>query len=178
MPDLELTGDDIRAFLREVAEQLPTGNQQTLVMVGGSLLAWHALRDSTRDVDSVQSLGEAMRAVVAKVGERHGLAPAWVNDSARPFKPQTLLERDCELLLEHPQLLVLGAPLEQVFLMKLHATRVRSRDYEDLLTLWPRCSFPSPQAVVDMYFEAYPLAASDEYLVDFVGQIAATSSAG
>lgn len=101
-----------------------------------------------------------------------------MNDSARPFKPQTLLEQDCEPLLEHPRLLVLGAPLEQVFLMKLHATRVRSRDYEDLLTLWPRCSFASPQAAVDMYYEAYPLAASDDFLVDFVSQIGATSAAG
>lgn len=74
MPDPELTGDDIRALLREVAEQLPTGSQRTLVMVGGSLLAWHALRDTTRDVDSVQALDEAMRAAVAEVGERHDLA--------------------------------------------------------------------------------------------------------
>lgn len=178
MLDLELTGDDIRGYLREVAELLPTGDQHTLVMVGGSLLAWHALRDTTRDVDSVWALDDVMRSAIAQVGRRHGLAPRWVNDSARPFRPQTLREQDCELLLEHHQLLVLGAPLQQVFLMKLHATRVRSRDYEDLLLLWPRCSFSSAQSAVEMYSEAYPLAGPDEYLVDFVAQIAATSTAG
>lgn len=140
------------------------------------MLAWHALRDSTRDVDSFWALDDSMRSAVARVGRRHGLVAEWVNDSARPFMPQTLREQDCELLLEHPQLLVLGAPLQQLFLMKLHVARVRSRDYEDLLLLWPRCSFPSAQSAVEMYFEAGPLAGSDEHLVDFVEQIAATST--
>jgi hypothetical protein len=44
---LELQGPQIRTYLTEVAPRLaPVGPQHTLLLVGGSLLAWHGLRDS------------------------------------------------------------------------------------------------------------------------------------
>ncbi len=54
MTDQPLGVSEIRAYLLEVAEALPlTSPQHELVMVGGSLLAWHGMRFSTRDVDTV-----------------------------------------------------------------------------------------------------------------------------
>jgi hypothetical protein len=173
--DITLSGEDIRTYLNEVAETLPAGTRHMLVMVGGSLLAWHGLRASTYDVDSVLALDEALREAVAQVAQSRHLARQWLNDRARPFAPQTLRQQDCEVLLDHPALLVLGAPLGQVFLMKLDASRVRSSDVEDMITLWPHCGFTSPQDVVDQYYEAYPLASPDEYLAEYVEDIAAAS---
>ena len=50
-----LDGAAIRALVSEVADRLaPEGRQHVLILVGGSLLAWHDLRDSTQDVDSLQ----------------------------------------------------------------------------------------------------------------------------
>lgn len=73
-PDGLLTGDDIRRLLTEVAEELAPP-QRTLVIVGGSLLAWHGLRDATEDVDTIRQLDGGLKAAVAVVATRHDLAP-------------------------------------------------------------------------------------------------------
>jgi len=52
------------------------------------------------------------------------------------FKPATLREVDCTTELERGGLLVLGAPFEQILLMKLYASR--GLDLDDLIALWPR----------------------------------------
>jgi hypothetical protein len=170
--DRLLDGDRIRAHLAEVAAALPTGRpQHRLILVGGSLLAWHGLRDSTRDVDSVAALDATLRHAVETVAARHGLAPRWLNDHARPFAPQTLREQDCDLLADLPSLLVLGAPLDQVFLMKLHATRVRTSDVEDMVALWPKTGFASASQAVALYYEAYPLAEEDPFLAAYVADL-------
>ncbi len=172
MPDGLLDGDRIRAHLAEVAAALPAGcPQHRLILVGGSLLAWHGLRDSTRDVDSVSALDVTLRKAVETVAARHGLAPRWLNDHARPFAPRTLREQDCDVLADLPALRVLGAPLDQVFLMKLHATRVRSADVEDMVALWPRTGFASAAQAVALYYEAYPLAEEDPFLAAYVADL-------
>ncbi len=115
MSDGILDGDRILAHLAEVAAALPAGRPpHRLILVGGSLLAWRGLRDSTRDVDSVVALDATLRKAVETVAARHGLAPHWLNDHARPFAPQTLREQDCDLLADLPALRVLGAPRDQV----------------------------------------------------------------
>ena len=175
MSEALLDGDRIRAHLAEVAAALPQGRpQHRLILVGGSLLAWHGLRDSTRDVDSVLALNATLRKAVETVAARHGLAPRWLNDHARPFAPQTLREQDCELLADLSALRVLGAPLDQVFLMKLHATRVRTSDVEDMVALWPRTGFTSAAQAVELYYEAYPLAEEDPFLASYVADITGT----
>jgi len=172
MSDGILDGDRIRAHLAEVAAALPAGRPpHRLILVGGSLLAWHGLRDSTRDVDSVVALGATLRKAVKTVAARHGLAPGWLNDHARPFAPQTLREQDCDLLADLPALRVLGAPLDQAFLMKLHATRARTSDVEDMVVLWPRTGFASAAQAVALYYEAYPLAEEDPFLAAYVADL-------
>jgi len=99
------------------------------------------------------------------------LAPRWLNDHARPFAPRTLREQDCDVLADLPALRVLGAPLDQVFLMKLHATRVRSADVEDMVALWPRTGFASAAQAVALYYEAYPLAEQDPFLAAYVADL-------
>jgi hypothetical protein len=97
-----------------------------------------------------------------------------LNDSAAMFKPATLRDSDCQLELERGRLLVLGAPLDQVFVMKLYASR--APDLDDLVKLWPHCTFVSPQAVVDAFDLAYPHLEHDPYLIDHVAAIAAAAS--
>jgi hypothetical protein len=162
---------EIRRYLNEVAEVLsPAGPRHTILVVGGALLAWHGLRDTTADVDSLLRLEEELQAAVGIVAARHGLAPAWVNDSAAGFFPQTLKESDCDVILDSPRLLVLGSPLRHVFLMKLFAAR--DRDQDDLVAMWPRLGLTA-ETVVAQYWEAYPSAPEDEYLIDWVRGIAA-----
>lgn len=169
MFDQPLDADAIEQYMVEVADELAGSSQRTVIIVGGALLAWRGLRDATRDVDSVEPLDDELAAAVARVAARHGLAPKWLNASAARYLPATLRPEDCDVLLDRSSLLVLGAPLDQVFLMKLFASR--SADTDDLEAMWPHCSFESPEAAAEAFYEAYPLEARDEYLADHIRNI-------
>jgi hypothetical protein len=56
VPEPLLDGDAIWALLLEVAEELD-GERVEVVIVGGALLALNGLREATRDVDTVRSVG-------------------------------------------------------------------------------------------------------------------------
>lgn len=64
---------------------------------------------------------------------------------------------------------MLGAPYDQVFLMKLNASR--ATDTDDLVALWPLCSFGTPERAVDAFYEAYPHEERDPYLAQRIRAI-------
>jgi hypothetical protein len=64
---------------------------------------------------------------------------------------------------------VLGAPLDQVFLMKVHAGR--ATDAADLESLWPRCSFGTPDAAATAYRAAYPHEELDPHIADWIASV-------
>ena len=138
------------------------GPQHVVVVAGGSLLAWHGLRESTRDVDSLRRLDPELVSAADEVGAAHGLAAGWLNAHAAGFAPATLDLDACGVLLERPRLRVLGAPLEQVFLMKLYSAR--DRDLDDLRALWPHTGFASAEDAVEQFWQAYPHAPDDPSL--------------
>lgn len=173
MPDTPLDAGEILAYLGEVADALPlTGPRHTIAIVGGSLLAVRGLRRTTLDVDTVRHIDEDLRDAVIRVALVHDLAPDWLNDSSAGFRPLTFVDEECGVLLDHARLLVLGAPLRQVFLMKLFAARVRARDYDDLVALWPECGFDSAEQAVELFRAAYPHEVEDPHLVEYVRDLA------
>lgn len=164
-----LDSDAIRRLLGEVADELAgSSEQRVVVIVGGSLLAWHGLRESTEDVDSIRLLDDRLRVAVRQVAERHQLAIDWLNDHATAFAPHTLDLTDCDVLLDRPELRALGAPLHAVFLMKLR--RAAPADLQDMRSMWPyvRDRFPSARAVIEAFTAAFPDEPDDEFLDTFV----------
>jgi hypothetical protein len=167
------SGDRIRELLTEVADLMTPGPpQSTVLLVGGSLLAWHGLRPSTKDVDTSVLIDEELRASVRVVAERHQLAVDWLNDHSVPWHPQTLRNEHCDVLIDRPRLRVLGAPLPSVFLMKLN--RSQPQDMLDMITLWPHVAevFPTARVVTDAFYAAFPGEDSDEFLGQQVVDIA------
>lgn len=171
MSEIPLDGEHIRTYLGEVADELSsTGPQHTLIIVGGALLAWHGLRDATLDVDTIRAIDAEVIEAVHRVADRHGLAPRWVNAAAASFRPVTFDVERCEVLVDDRRLRVLGAPFDQVFVMKLYAGR--AQDDADMVRMWPLTGFQSPGEAEALYWEAYPHAPEDEYLGDYIAQIA------
>jgi len=171
-----LDGATIRGLVAELAERLhKSRTEYRLVIAGGALLAWHGLRESTHDVDSLTFLDEAIRTKIAEVAAEHDLAINWLNHNARPFTPATLETESCADIFVSPQLTLLGVPLHMVFLMKLD--RANPGDVADMIALWPhvREEFSSFDDVARRYFDAYPLAREDAYLASFIEQIARES---
>jgi hypothetical protein len=126
-------------------------------------------RSGKDDVDSARQFGKELKAAAAEVAERHQLTPDWLNARAAAFRPKTLDEADCDVWLKQGRLLVLAAPIDQVFLMKLHSTR--STDHADLVLAWPHTSFETAEDVVATYWRAFPEAPEDEYLTDYVADM-------
>ena len=161
---------DILARITEVADELAARNlHATLVVVGGAYLALRDLRDATVDVDSITRLTTAVKTVVAEVAHRHGLRDNWLNDGAAMFAPATFRIEDCSVFFSRSHLTVLGPPPNQVFVMKLFAAR--APDHDDMIALWPLCSFDSAGAVIEAYAAAYPHEEHDPYLVDYVERV-------
>lgn len=169
MSDAGLNAGDIAGLLHEVADELAPGLRRTIVVVGGALLALYGLREATHDVDTATPLDEDLTRAVERVADRRGLAPRWLNDRARPYLPATFDEAGCETLLDHDALLVLGAPIDQVFLMKVFASR--AADVEDIAVLWEHCSYETPEDAARAFHEAYPHLEHDGHLADFIRQI-------
>ncbi len=169
MSDQPLDAASIQGYIAEVADELEPGSQRILVIVGGALLAWHGYRATTGDVDSVQRLDRDVKDAVARVAARHDLAPAWLNDSAARFAPATFRLEDCEVLSNTPTLRVLGAPMDQIFVMKLMASR--AVDTDDLEAIWRDCTFGSPEEAAEAFFNAYPFEERDPFLADRIREI-------
>jgi hypothetical protein len=169
MSDPALNASDITGLLQEVADALVPGPRRTIVVVGGALLALHGLREATRDVDSVTPVDGDLAEAVRRVADRHGLAPKWLNDRSRPYLPATFHERACDTLLDRPTLEVLGAPMDQVLLMKVFASR--AADIDDIEVMWEHCSYETPEEVAHAFQQAYPHLEPDRYLANFIRQI-------
>lgn len=166
-----LDGDAIKGLLEEVSKRLtPRSDRHVVVIVGGSLLAWHGLRNTTMDVDSVERLEQELERAVAEVAEEHGLEPNWLNAGAARFRPATLVLDDCEVLLEADTLVVRGAPLREVFAMKL--LRGHENDLADIVKILPEAGFTSATEAVESFYEAYPLEREDPELLSLVIQLA------
>ncbi len=161
-----LDGETLLTYLQEVARELPDdGTRRRLVVVGGALLAWLGLRDATRDIDSASPIDEVLQAAVETVATRHDLAPQWINDSAAPFVPHGFDPARGELIWADDRLEVIGAPVDQAFLMKVHAAR--ASDLPDIRSLWPRSKFATPAQAAAAYSTAYPLEPHDPHLADW-----------
>lgn len=166
----------IEQLFGELAEEL-TGRTLPcrLVTVGGSYLAFHGHRASTRDVDTITALDDEVRTAIATVGARNDLRPDWLNAQARAFAPVGLTAVDCTVMFQKGPLTILGPAPRWVFLMKLDAARP-TVDLADMVRLWPSCGFLSPADAVAQYDAAYPMARHDPFLVEFVSDIAAQAN--
>ena len=145
--------------------------RQRLVVVGGSYLALADLRHATRDIDTITRITDAIRLAIDAVASELGFPEGWLNDRAAAFAPIGLVEKSCSSAFEGTSLTVLLPSPDWVFLMKLFAGRAVDRS--DLIRLWPIAGFSSPEEAVERYKDAYPHAPEDEYLVEYVADIAA-----
>lgn len=162
---------ELEELFDEFSHELATlGTSAQVVMVGGAWMLWHSQRMSTRDVDSGRSLDPGLKSAVVKVAERHGLSSKWLNDSAAAFWPSNAGYDACKVVYQTPNLEVRTPDPDIIFVMKLY--RADPQDREDLVSLWPLCRFRDPEAAAVAFRDAYPHAPKDEYLADYISDVA------
>lgn len=163
---------ELEALFEELATELAAlGTSTEVVMVGGSWMLWHAQRASTWDVDSARRFGDVVRVAVERVGSRHDLRKRWLNDAAAGFWPAGVDHDECTTVFERPALVVRTPQAEVIFVMKLY--RASPQDREDLIALWPSCSFSDPLDAAEAFRRAYPHAPDDPHLADYIAEVAA-----
>lgn len=167
--------DELKRLFDEVREEFSRlGITGEVLMVGGSWMLWFGLRDSTRDVDSARRLPVEAAAAIADVAGRHDLAPDWLNDSATAFLPFGFDSTSCTVVYASENLTVSTPPPETIFLMKLQ--RASAPDREDMIALWPLCSFDGSDEVIERFESAFPYASKDEYLGSYIDDIIADTT--
>jgi hypothetical protein len=173
-----LDREEILDSLGDVAELLaawiPEHPPTVIVVVGGSYMALQGLRHATADVDTISRLEVTVRDAVNVVARRRHLRPNWLNDYAKPFTPVGFRLEMCDVLFDHPHLRVLGPPPDCIFLMKLYASR--APDFDDMVALWPRCTYASASEAAERFVAAYPAAAPDPDLIPYIASVVETAA--
>jgi hypothetical protein len=130
-----LSADDIRRLFEELASELDAqGIRAEIFLVGGAAIALCIDgRRATRDLDAVFLPTDAVRRGAAKVAEREGLEPDWLNDAVKGFLPGP--DPQSVRYFEAPGLLVDVASPEYLLAMKLFSSRVET-DADDIALLY------------------------------------------
>jgi hypothetical protein len=170
-PGLITDREELESLFHELAEELQRLRVTAeIVMVGGSWMLWHSQRAATRDVDSARQFETDLSEAIDRVGLRHQLQKAWLNDAASAYWPSGHSFDDCEIVYRQEALVVRTPSPDILFVMKLY--RADPQDREDLVSLWPICSFAAADEAARAFQRAYPHAPDDEHLADYVREIA------
>ncbi len=147
---------EIEAALAELGTELDRqGVAAKIFVVGGAamVLAFRA-RTATEDVDVAAVPAERVLSVAAAIGDRRGLRPGWLDDSAKIFVPP-FKEPDWRPVMRIGRVEVVAADARSLLAMKIRASRGR-RDEGDVRFLLGRCGIGSYDQAVELYREFFP----------------------
>ncbi len=153
---MELLGrDDLLTALRTLDEELGlVGIRGEVFVVGGAAMALaYDARRTTADVDAVFAPTQEVRAAAARVADRLGFGPEWLNDAVKAFLPGEDPGRIG--VFEGSNLSVAAASPQFLLAMKLLAARAE-RDVDDIKTLYALCGFQTAADGLDLVERIYP----------------------
>jgi len=147
--------DGLLAALSALDEELGVaGVRGEVFVVGGAAMALaYDARRATVDVDAVFAPSVEVRSAAARVADRLGFEPDWLNDAAKAFLPGDDPER-IEVY-EGAHLSVAAASPRFLLTMKLLAARVE-RDQDDIRMLYDLCGFTTAEEGIELVTSAYP----------------------
>lgn len=128
-----MTADEITKYLTELNEELRIADiKGELSLFGGSVmvLAFKA-RIATKDVDAIFFPSSEIRAAAARIAERHGLNPNWLNDGVKGY----VVEHSENVFFHLSNLTVFIPEADYLLAMKALAARADTEDESDVITL-------------------------------------------
>lgn len=154
---------DIIDGLRDLIAELRTaGEVAGIRLVGGAALALrHFDRGTTQDLDSMHiqpGSDSAVAAAAARVAERRGWGPAWLNFAVERADAIPTLGRravEWESIYDHDGIVIQVAAKEAMLAMKLRANRP-GRDTNDIRQLLRLCEITTLDEAEDLYEDFYP----------------------
>lgn len=167
-----LTGRDLRRLFDLLNEELGrAGTEGELFLVGGAVMCLaYAARPSTQDVDALFRPTRQVREAAARVAERAGVHPDWLNDAVKGF----LSERgQFSPFLELDHLRVMVAQPEYLLAMKCLSLRIGAEfhDEDDIRYLLRHLDVRSFDQALTLITRFYPLARFPQKALYALGEL-------
>lgn len=128
-----------------------------LLMVGGAVMTLvFQAREQTKDIDAIFEPAEPVRAAVARIAAREGLAPDWLNDAVKGFlSPSGRFDP----YFEGEALRIFVARADYLLAMKILAMRLEAeyRDADDIRFLCRYLGITGADAALDIVERYYPV---------------------
>ncbi len=144
----------IRRLLIDLSAELERdGVSAEVFVVGGAAIALaYNSRRVTRDVDAIFEPKSKVYDAAARVGERHGVGPDWLNDGAKGYMHgKDAQERSA---FESSALKVGVGSARYLLAMKMLASR--PEDAQDIKTLCKACGITRADQALKVVEDAYP----------------------
>lgn len=169
-----LDRDNIIAGLRELIVELhAAGAVAGIRLVGGAALSLRYFdRGTTQDLDSLHvrpGTDEEVAAAAARVAQRQGWDPAWINFEVTRADALPTLGRAVEwhTIYDRYDIVIQVASQEALLAMKLRANRP-GRDTRDIRMLLSLCEISTLGEAEDFYEEFYPGDGLDDRAISIV----------
>ncbi|ARJ04742.1 hypothetical protein GCM10010988_36830 [Cnuibacter physcomitrellae] len=174
-----LERDDIIVGLRDLVDELrDAGEVAGIRLVGGAALALRYFdRGVTQDLDSLHvhpGSDAAVEAAAARVAERRGWDPAWLNFEVTRADALPTLGRvvEWESVYDEHGIVIEVAAKEALLAMKLRANRP-GRDTRDIRLLLGLCAMTSLAEAEELYEDFYPGDSLSDRAIHMVNAILA-----
>ena len=176
-----LDADQLSELLHELGRRLTArGVEGALYVVGGAAIALaHDARRVTIDLDCVASPRDEVLAEAREVALLHGLPDEWLNSRAAAWIP-TLPPHWTTSGVDYSGLRIHLADARTLVAMKLISDR--TRDFADLVTLFPAAGITRPEDALALVHDAYPdgagtrIPADGDILVDAAAVLVAVEA--
>lgn len=160
----------LRAFDRLNEKLREADEHGEVYIVGGAMMILaHDAARATDDVDSHIRRGRsAVTKAVAEIGDEEGLGKHWLNEAVTlRYLPQEPDRRE-RAVYSNSHLKIVGASLERMIAMKLHAGRQPDRDDLDILLMEARIDTRADALRIHerTYGDEPMTEESDQYLID------------
>jgi hypothetical protein len=153
-----LTAADLRRLFGLLNEELgKAGTEGELFLVGGAVMCLaYAARPSTQDLDGLFRPVRQVREAAARVAQRAGMQPDWLNDTVKGFLSE---HGEFRPFLELDHLRVMVAQPGYLLAMKCLAMRIAAEfhDEDDIRYLLRHLNIATFEAAVRTISRFYPL---------------------
>ncbi len=167
-----LTKEKINQLFDQLNEELKKeGQLGEIGIVGGAVMCLvFQVRNATKDVDAIFEPSSLIRKIAAKLGEKHHIGPAWLNDAVKGFlQPQFKRQNFLEL----SNLRVWYPETKYMLAMKCISARWDTNDREDVIFLIQKLALKTPKEVfkiIENYYPKNQIPAKTKFFVEEILQ--------
>jgi len=149
-----MTKQEIKDYLEQLNERLKsTDIKGEICLYGGAVMCLvYNARPSTKDVDAIFEPVQKLREAISEVAHANNLNEDWLNDSVKGF----VVNHNQQIFFNWPNLKIYIPEPDYLLAMKILASRVDTRDKEDIQFLINNMEITTAEDVFQILEKYYP----------------------